>query len=156
MSLAQTLRAEVAAGKITREAAEDIACGAGVTGGPGLPRSLFAKFAPGAAVACSTRKHGRFPAVVVEVHKAFAETDSSGAFRKGGLVTDERDIPTICIPHRFDGETLEVDYPEAKYAGGWSRAAHTVVSKFYGYSYTVRDSRGQLYLVSEDQCRRAK
>lgn len=104
---------------------------------------------------CRTRKRGTFLAKVEEIHRCFAECDARGKFVRGGLHTEERDIKSIELPYRFDGETLQVDFPAATY-GDWTQAAHTQTSKFFGYDYSVRGDDNQLRLVSEAQCKEVK
>ena len=59
-----------------------------------------------------------------------------GQFDPDGLWTMESTVGGV-LPFRFDGETIEVEYPASKH-GEWTRAAHVLKSRFAGYSYTVR------------------
>lgn len=72
----------------------------------------------------------------MEVTRIFKEVDATGAFIRGGLETDERDIKSIQVPHRFDGTVLEVDMPETR-GSNFTLHAHTDRSLFYGWSYVV-------------------
>lgn len=74
---------------------------------------------------------------VVEVERMYKKLDKfTGEIDPMGLVTGEETINNIKLPYRFDGETLEVDYPETKF-GEWTHQARTEKSVFYGYSVTV-------------------
>lgn len=68
--------------------------------------------------------------VVARVYNGYSIPETNG------LLHDERDIPSICLPYRFDGNTLEIDYPETN----WGKAC-TMVSEFYGYSYSIKTAQ---------------
>lgn len=57
-----------------------------------------------------------------------------------GLVQEEGHIKNIRLPYRFDGVTLEVDYPETDY-GTFIQKAYTSIYEFCGYSYTVKTDK---------------
>lgn len=75
--------------------------------------------------------------VIYEVDRIFKVVDKDGNFERNGLNTSEKTIHSTQLVYRFDGITLEVDFPEQDF-GGWIRKAHTEVSKFYCWAYTVR------------------
>jgi len=71
-----------------------------------------------------------------------------------GLVTSEHTIKGIQLTYRFDGVTLEVDYPEHDY-GSWIQKAYTSRSKFIGWAYSVRTPK-MLTAYSEKSLKSAK
>lgn len=72
------------------------------------------------------------------VRKVYA--DGRSYPEHNGLVQEERHIDSICLPHRFDGNTLEVDHPQSDY-GTFIQKAFTAVYEFYGYAYTVKTEK---------------
>ena len=73
-----------------------------------------------------------------------------------GLVTCESTIDSCKLPYRFDGETLEVDYPECDY-GSIIVKAKTTTAKFFCYAYSVRiESNSYFVLLSESQVKKVK
>lgn len=61
----------------------------------------------------------------------------TGRIDPNGLVTEERTIKSISLPYEFDGEVLKVHFPESD-MGSIIMKAYTLISVFYGYSYTVK------------------
>lgn len=112
------------------------------------------KFKVGDQVTAKSKYNGIIARATVEnVTRTFSACDANGQFERGGLVTVESDIKSICLPYRFDGETLEVDHPETKFAT-FTMHAHTHRSRFSGYSYTIRDNAtGQRYGMPERKMR---
>ena len=72
--------------------------------------------------------------VIVKMERTFKEIMSNGKFKPRGLVTGEDLIPHIVLEKSFNGEELKVQYP-----GGT-----IMVSRFFGYSYLVKDKFGNL------------
>lgn len=77
--------------------------------------------------------------IIISVERNYKQLHShlpadKEAFDPRGLVTRESDIQDIKIPYRFDGEYLEVDYPNGD-------GFRTERSKFYGYSYTIKTEK---------------
>ena len=71
--------------------------------------------------------------VITAVEKVYKDVN-------GTLCHRESDINSISIPYRFDGITLEIDYPETVFSN-FTQHAYTKISKFYGYSYTVKTEK---------------
>ena len=79
---------------------------------------------------------------VVETGRAFKEVfDGTREINPDGLVQDERDIKSICLPYEFDGETLTVYYPEKEYTN-FVQKAFTKTSIFYTHRITVKSAGG--------------
>lgn len=85
--------------------------------------------------------YGETQGIIVERtrdYKAVTRISNGHSFPEiDGLVHEERHIKNICLPYRFDGNTLEIDYPEADY-GSFVQKAFTTISEFCGYSYTIK------------------
>lgn len=84
--------------------------------------------------------YGETVGVVESVERVYKQVEKDGSFSRSGLATRESDIKHGCLPYRFDGETVEVEYPEHDF-GGWIQKAHTMKSRFAGYGYTVRSEK---------------
>lgn len=78
---------------------------------------------------------------ITRVEKLFKELDPyTGKFKRSGLVTMESTIEAGCLPKRFDGWTLEVDFPQQEF-DSFIQKAWTMKSFFYGYACTVKASK---------------
>lgn len=118
------------------------------------------KFAEGDKVSMHRKTlYGETEGVIVEVTKAFRVVRriySGGRAipEHDGLVTLERDIKqgNYKLPYRFDGVTLEVDFPESDY-GSFVQKAYTSVSEFFEYCYTVK-TKEMLTIYSERQLKK--
>ncbi|MEX3625461.1 hypothetical protein [Viridibacillus arvi] len=74
---------------------------------------------------------------VVEVNRAYKEIDVDGYhFVQDGLLSIEKDIPSISLEKEFDGYTLKVHHPEAKFSNV-IRKPYTRISTFWGYYYII-------------------
>lgn len=116
-----------------------------------------AKFEIGQKVNMSTKTlYGEVEGVIVErtkIYKVVTRISNGRSFPEtNGLVHEERRIDSICLPYRFDGNTLEIDYPEKDY-GSFIQKAFTTISEFYGYSYTIKTPK-MLTSYSERQLRK--
>lgn len=81
---------------------------------------------------------------IVEVERIYQQVNKDGSFDMHGLAHLENTISSICLPYRFDGETLEVDYPESEFKltnGVIKENAYTMKSRFYGWAYTVETAK---------------
>jgi len=101
-----------------------------------------AKFEIGQKVNMSTKTlYGEVEGVIVDITRTYKVVskviNGNSFFETNGLVHEERHIHSICLPYRFDGNTLEIDYPQKDY-GSFVQKAFTTISEFYGYSYTVK------------------
>ncbi len=85
---------------------------------------------------------------VTAVEKLFKEVDSDNNFVKGGLTTLETTIPSIQLPYKFDGDTLIVTHEY-----NIKVAPYEHKSKFYGYAYSVTNSK-MTTIFSEKDLRR--
>jgi len=94
------------------------------------------KYAIGDTVTCPKTLYNETEGEIVEVERIFKEWEN-GKFRRGGLCTSEDTIPLGCLPTTFDGVTLVVSYPKSILG-----EAKDMVSKFYGYAYTIRTPKG--------------
>ena len=81
--------------------------------------------------------YGETEGEIIEFGKDFQEIDRYGNFKQGGLIMSEREINSIKLPFKFDGETLMIDYPQGDY-GSFILKAVTIEYKFSGYSYSVK------------------
>jgi len=97
------------------------------------------KFRVGDKVTGRTRSWGVITGTVTQVERYFMSVDASGNWEPKGIAcgTAESDIKSIQLPHRFDGTTLEVDFPEAVYST-FTTHAHTQRSQFHSWTYTVQ------------------
>ena len=91
------------------------------------------KFKIGQKVKTPRTLYGEFEGTIIKFQRVFKSIDST-------LCIEESTIKSIQLPHTFDGETLTVNYPEQDF-GDFIYKARTQVSKFYGYSYTVRSAK---------------
>lgn len=96
--------------------------------------------------------YGETEGEIVEFGKDFQEIDRYGNFKQGGLVISEREINSIKLPFKFDGETLTIDYPQGDY-GSFIWKAVTIEYKFSGYSYSVKTPK-MLTLYAEKSLRK--
>jgi hypothetical protein len=101
-----------------------------------------AKFEIGQKVTMSSKTlYGEVEGVIIErtkIYKVVTRISNGRSFHEtNGLVHEERHIHSICLPYRFDGNTLEIDYPQKDY-GSFVQKAFTTISEFCGYSYTIK------------------
>lgn len=116
-------------------------------------KELKPKFRIGDEIAFRTKYGEHKTGEITGIEKTFQVIDPrTGKFKHDGLATLERTIENIVLPYRYDGTTLEVDYPEER-SGDWTHHAHTTVSKLKGFSYTVK-APDYNYIVSEEQVKK--
>lgn len=100
------------------------------------------KFKIGDKVNCPRTLYDETRGEIVEITRLFRRIDiRTGEFERNGLDTLENTIRHIQLPYRFDGNTLEIDYPEETIKltnMTIHNKAKTETSKFYGYVYTVQ------------------
>lgn len=87
---------------------------------------------------------------ITKVFKAVTRVRNGNSFDEiDGLVHFEKEIGGIRLPYRFDGVTLEIDYPQQDF-GGFIQKAFTTISEFNGYAYTIKTDK-MLTVYSERQ-----
>lgn len=97
-----------------------------------------------------TDLYGEKEGTVVERSRMLQAIDPyTGQIDPEGLVTDEDHIKSISLPYRYDGYTLEVDFPEADY-GGWIQKAYTMKSVVVGWGYAVETSQMRTRVAEKD------
>lgn len=94
---------------------------------------------------CVKTLYGEDRGIIVEVDRTFRDVRKIYENNKvleeyDGLVHEERHIKNCVLPYRFDGVTLEIDYPQADY-GTFIQKAFTSVAEFHGYCYVVQSEK---------------
>jgi hypothetical protein len=87
--------------------------------------------------------------IIENIDRGFKEWEGQ-VFKNDGLLTLESTISSIVLPHSFDGSTLEVNYEQCVGIND-----KTIISKFYGFYYTVNYG-GNRILLSERHLKRSK